>query len=233
MAGELATTVHRQALPLAIGASLLLWLSPYSLWVDQLFLTFVHEACHGIAAIVTGGRLQSFVIQPNASGMALTQGGFRPLILVAGYAGSCLWGGALLVASRQRGMEKAVCWALAAFIGVFTLLFVRNLFGFGVGLGLAAFFGTVAQRGAGWQLAFLLSFLAVQSILNAFKDLMTLVLLSGRASLTDAYLMSQELTMGLVPPIVFAIIISALTLAAFWGFMRLAWRTQPAPLIEE
>ncbi len=225
---ELQTTVHKNALPLAIGASLLLWLSPYSLWLDQLFLTFVHEACHGIAAILTGGELHSFVINADTSGMALTRGGFRPVILLAGYAGSALVGGALLVAARAHGLEKAICWAIAGFLGVFTLLFVRNLFGFGVGFGLAAFFAYVARRGAGWQLAFLLSFLAVQSILNAFKDLLTLVLLSGRGTLTDAQLMSREFTAGLVPPVVFAVIISAITFVMFWGFMRLSWKASRA-----
>ena len=225
---QLQTTVHQNALPLAIGASLLLWLSPFSLWFDQLFLTFVHEACHGIAAILTGGQLASFVIHADTSGMALTRGGFRPFILLAGYAGSALVGGALLVAARARGLEKAICWGLAVFLGVFTLLFVRNLFGFGVGFGLAAFFVYVARRGASWQLAFLLSFLAVQSILNAFKDLLSLVLLSSRAVLTDAHLMSQEFTAGLVPPVVFAVIISAITFVMFWGFLRLAWKAERA-----
>lgn len=228
MSTALEATVHKHALPIAIGASLLLWLSPYSLWVDQLFLTFVHEACHGIAAILTGGSLVRFELQPNTSGMAYTSGGFRPLILLAGYAGSALVGGALLVAARARGLEKAICWGLAAFLGVFTLLFVRNLFGFGVGVVLTAFFAFVARRGAGWQLAFLLSFLAVQSILNAFKDLLTLVLLSGRGVLTDAHLMSREFTAGLVPPVVFAVIISAITFVMFWGFMRLSWKADKA-----
>jgi hypothetical protein len=216
--------VHKNALPLAIGASLLLVFSPYSLWVDQLFLTFIHEASHGIAAVITGGRIASFAVHMDASGVAYTQGGFRPLILLAGYAGSALWGGALLVAARARGLEKAICWSLAGFIGLFTLLFVRNLFGFGVGLGLTAFFAFVARRGAGWQLAFLLSFLAVQCILNAFKDLLTLLILSGRATRTDAHIMSMELTAGLVPPVVFAVVISAITFVLFWGFMRLAWK---------
>lgn len=232
MTSALETTVHKNALPLAIGASLLLWLSPFSLWFDQLFLTFVHEASHGLAAILTGGQLASFVIHADTSGMALTRGGFRPLILLAGYAGSALFGGALLVAARARGLEKAICLSIAAFLGIFTLLFVRNLFGFAVGGALAAFFFYVGRRGAGWQLAFLLSFLAVQSILNAFKDLLTLVLLSGRNTLTDAHLMSREFTAGLVPPVVFAVSISAVTLVMFWGFLRLSWKADKARLEE-
>ena len=228
MAGGLQTTVHQNALPIAIGASLLLWLSPYSLWFDQLFLTFVHEACHGLAAILTGGELHSFVVHADTSGMALTRGGFRPFILLAGYAGSALVGGALLVAARVHGLEKAICWAIAAFFGAFTLLFVRNLFGFGVGVAITAFFFTVARRGDSWQLALLLSFLAVQCILNAFKDLLSLWLLSGRGTVTDAHLMSQEFTRGLVPPWIFALGISVATLLMFGGFMALAWKANRA-----
>jgi hypothetical protein len=204
-----------------VGLSLVLSLLGVSLWVDQLFVTFMHESSHGIAAMLTGGRLVQFTIEPNASGLALTQGGIRLVVLTAGYAGACLWGGALLVASRRKGAEKAVLYALAAFMIGFTLLFTRNVFGFAVGLGMGAFFGWVGHRGENWQLSLLLSFLAVQSCMNAVKDLFTLLRAGTLPVMSDASLMSQAL-FGLMPPIACAVFIAFVSVALFALFMRVA-----------
>jgi len=222
--------VHRNATAIAVVAAFLATLLPRGLYVDELFVTFLHEASHGLAAILTGGSLHRFYLNADTSGMAMTSGGFRPLILAAGYMGGCLWGGALLVAARRRGLEKAVCFALCAFMLGFTLLYIRNLFGFATGLGMAGFFGLVAARGAGWQLALLLNFLALRSILNALVDLKTLVIygsrMTGTVPVTDASLMSAEYTAGLVPPLVFALAIGGLSLAALGAFLVFAWKLE-------
>lgn len=189
----------------------------------KLFTTFLHEASHGLAAILTGGRLIQFTLAPDTSGLALTAGGFRPLVLVAGYVGSCVWGGLLLLASRRVGWEKGVLFALAAFIAVFTLLFVRNGFGFLVGSGLALSFGALAWRGPGPLLRGALAFLAVQNSFYALGDLVDLLTLSGRTQVvTDAMLMSREMSFGLIPPLVFALGIAGLAVVIFLGFLRLA-----------
>lgn len=189
----------------------------------RLFVTFLHEASHGLAAIVTGGQLLQFTLAPDTSGLAYTRGGFRPLILVAGYAGSCLWGGLLLVASRRAGWEKAVLLSLGAFLLGFTVLFVRNFFGFGVGLGLGAFFLWAGWHGHKRYLSLLLAFLAVQNSFFALEDLVSLFRISaGTRVVTDASLMSRELTAGLVPPVVFAVGIGLLAIATFLAFLWLA-----------
>jgi hypothetical protein len=213
---------QRHSLWLAVALSVLLSLLGLHLWVDELFVTFMHEASHGLAAILTGGRLASFTISPDASGLAFTVGGFRPLVLTAGYAGSCLWGGVLLVAARKPGWEKTVLFVLSGFLLAFTVLFVRNFFGFGVGLALGAFFGWAGYKGKGWQLSLLLSFLAVQSSMFALKDLSVLIRAGTMPVTTDASLMSRELTFGLVPPLVCAVGIAAIAVVIFVVFLRIA-----------
>ena len=219
---RLAATLRDRALPAAVLASIGVGLLPFGLWVDQLFLTFVHEACHGLAAVLTGGSFANLTVHADTSGLAYTRGGFRPLILVAGYAGACLWGGGLLLASRHRGAERLICWGLAAFLLVLTVGWTRNAFGLAAGLGFAAFFAWVARRGAGWQVSWLLSFLAVRSILNSFHDLWVLLRLAGNGAVTDADLLSRELTLGLVPPIVFAAGIAACSVTLLVVLGRLA-----------
>jgi hypothetical protein len=210
---------------IAAAIAVLLTLTGMSLYVDQLLITFLHESSHGLAAILTGGQLVRFTVSPDGSGLAHTLGGFRPLVLVAGYAGGCAWGGAMLVAARARGLARPVLFALCAFMAIFTLLFVRNLFGFVVGFGWAAFFGWAAYHGRGAQLPLLLSFLAVRNCINALEDLRDLILLSGHSMVvTDAQLMSQELSFGMIPPIVFAFGIALLSFAVFAAFAYVAFR---------
>lgn len=226
---SLSEWIQGHALWLSIGLAVLLGLGSVHLWLDQIFLTFVHEASHGLAAVVTGGSLISLSIQPDGSGTALTRGGVRPIILVAGYAGSCLSGAALLLAVRNRGWERGVCLGLAVMLAVITLGYVRSWFGFGAGLLMAAGFAWVGLRGAGWQLSLLLSFLAVRSLLNSFYDLVSLVRQAQGPHVTDAALLSQELTRGLVPPVVFAVLISLISLACLGAVLRWGWFGREAP----
>ena len=69
----------------------------------KIFVVFMHEVSHGLAAIATGGRILEIQINPQQGGHALTQGGSRFWTLTAGYLGSLLWGGViLLLAARTR-----------------------------------------------------------------------------------------------------------------------------------
>lgn len=215
--------VQRHAIWVSIAASFLMGVWSVHLWLDQIFLTFVHEASHGLAAVLTGGTLVSLSIQPDGSGTAFTRGGFRPAILVAGYAGSCLSGAALLLAARSRGWERGVCFGLAGALGLVTLFYVRSWFGFAAGLLMATGFAWVGLRGAGWQLSLLLSFLAVRSLLNSMQDLVTLVRQAQGPQVTDAALLSQELTRGLVPPVVFAVLIAGFSLVCLAAVARWVW----------
>src|SRR5688572_17239803 len=108
-----------------IGAlSVLLWNLPgldLLFYPFRLFVTFLHEASHGLAALLTGGSIDRLIIAPDTSGLAYTRGGFRPLVVLGGYLGSCVWGGALLVASRRAGWEKPILLGLAGFMILFTL----------------------------------------------------------------------------------------------------------------
>ena len=85
-------TAHRRRALLFAGIALvivfILWNLPQLsvlLFPFRLFVTFVHEAAHGLAAILSGGRFLSFTILPNGAGFASTAGGNEALILPAGY----------------------------------------------------------------------------------------------------------------------------------------------------
>jgi hypothetical protein len=82
----------------AMGIVFVLWNIPqldFILYPFRLFVTFVHEAGHGLAAILTGGRFEGFEVYSSGAGQALTVGGSRAVILPAGYLGAALFGAVL------------------------------------------------------------------------------------------------------------------------------------------
>ncbi|PJF25379.1 MAG: hypothetical protein CUN53_13085, partial [Phototrophicales bacterium] len=67
---------------LALAAALILWNTPALdplVYPFRLFVTFVHETGHGLAALATGGRFLGFQVFENGAGVALTAGGSRLL----------------------------------------------------------------------------------------------------------------------------------------------------------
>ncbi|MCY4106937.1 MAG: M50 family metallopeptidase [Chloroflexi bacterium] len=97
------------------NTSELQWLIyPLRLWV-----TFIHEAGHAFAAILTGGELNEFVVNANGSGFVRLSGGYRLLISPAGYLGAACFGAWLFISNnRVRSVRK-----LAFGLGLATLIF--------------------------------------------------------------------------------------------------------------
>src|SRR5512136_1152625 len=85
---------------LAALTSLLLTMLPWLNLLNypfRLLLTIIHELGHGLAALLTGGHFIDFVVYSNGAGLAHTAGGWRLVVIPAGYLGVALFG-ALLIA---------------------------------------------------------------------------------------------------------------------------------------
>ncbi|MGH2441753.1 MAG: M50 family metallopeptidase [Chloroflexota bacterium] len=166
----------------------------YVLYPFALFVTQIHETGHALAAVLTGGTVDSIQIQSNLAGLTTTRGGIQAVVASAGYLGATVAGVALLLTPIRFSR-----WILgaAASIPIIDLVFFHPADSFtaiwsvvfALGLGLAA-----------WKLparmaAFLQIFLGVEAGLNAFRDAMTLVFISGSNAHihTDATNMSQAL----------------------------------------
>lgn len=147
----------------------------------QLFVTLVHELSHGLAALLTGGRFLQFTMASDSSGMAATAGGWRWVIIPAGYLGAAVFGGLLLVFTLRSTQERRrwLAVSLGLFFALTTILFARNLAAVTVG-SISAF----ALLALGWYgppllLLFGLNLLAIQSILNAIDSLLGLTRLNA------------------------------------------------------
>lgn len=208
--------------------SILLWRLQ---WIGFLFYpfqllgTFVHEISHGLAAIATGGQFQRFAVHPDLSGIAWSAGGIRWVIASAGYVGSALVGGALLVITARGVPARSVLALGGIVLGVLCLVFVRNLFGIVSGLMLAGALIVAGERLTPMAAYGLLLFLAVQLILDAVDNVIDLILISANYEgvLTDARLM--EMHTG-VPALVWAVVWCGIALVILAGSLRIAFHGQ-------
>lgn len=210
---------RRRALVIAAVSSVLLyimWNTP-ALGVVmaplRLFVTYVHEAGHGLGAMLTGGRVIGFLVSPDGSGLATTAGGNRAVVISAGYLGAALFGSVLFyLANRFSRFDRAIAIALGVFMVLFTVNFARPdengaitaiVLGWGFGLALI---------GIGWKAPrivtlLVLDVLAISTALNAVLDVWFLVnfIDASRGQVSnDAVSFSRQITGGLVPATVIA-----------------------------
>lgn len=173
---------NRVLLPLALGlAALVLWDTVVA-YPFRIFVVFLHEISHGLAAVLTGGRIVSIGLSIDEGGVCVTQGGWRFVVQSAGYLGSLLFGALFLLLGGKRGRATGVIGLIGLFTLGATLLYVRTLFGFVYGLAAAAAFILVAARLAPAVSEMLLAAVGVMSCLYAVWDISSDVLLRDAPS---------------------------------------------------
>src|SRR5437763_1873077 len=194
-----------KALLAAAALSILLWYVPFA-WVlsypFQLFVTFIHEGGHALAAVLTRTPVQSLSVSVDRSGLTETLMSAdtslitRLFISSAGYLGAITFGALLLWLVRKRVKANVVLVGSAVIVfgltAVFGFLMPLTNFSFNpftlvagtaITLGLLAAARYLGPRPRN----FLVSFLAVQCVLNALFNLQDLVTISIRSDApTDA-----------------------------------------------
>jgi hypothetical protein len=189
---------------------LVLWNVPqlaFIVYPIRLFVTFVHESGHGLAALISGGHFEEFRVFPNGAGVALTGGGSRLLILPAGYLGSALFGALLFYIANTVPFPRTISLILAILVAAITLLFTEILStGWLVGLGFALALLALWRYADRSVNLLVLDVLAILTGLNVVLDLFALVRHSDAsmgAVLNDAAAFSREVA-PVVPGAVWA-----------------------------
>ena len=207
---DIASDARPQVRMLLIAAviTIALWYIPIVGWLAypfRIFVTFIHEGGHALAALLTGNSVASLSVALDGSGETYTsQGNILSQIFVssAGYVGATAFGALLLVMIRRAVASRVVLVGSAVFILGLTLIFglFKPIFSgtwgslTGVpftlvsGIALAAGLVAIAKYAKPGLATFFVSFLAVQCVLNALLDLKTIFFLSfpGSGKLTDA-----------------------------------------------
>lgn len=197
------------------------WSTPF-VFPLKVFVVFLHELSHGLAAIVTGGAIERIELSANEGGLCVTHGGWGFVVASAGYLGSLLLGASLLVAGGRA--RPAAQRAIIAFTGVavlvVTLLFVRTLFGFAWGLATGFVLVAVAYRLAAGVSVFLLRLLGVTSCLYAIWDIVSDLILRSVSESDASALARMTGIPGIVWGVLWCGVSVAVTLAAFRAAVR-------------
>jgi len=213
---KIAEDVRPQLMLLLIATAITiaLWFIPYAdylVYPIRLFVTFIHEGGHALAAILTGGSVQSLTVSPDSSGLvkAYSDSSIATLIFSsAGYLSAMAYGVLLLALIRWRVSPHKVLFGSGVFVALMTVVFgllapVWHIFSADVSFGSVAFTlfsgalitaGLIAAaRYANLKWAnFFVGFLAVQCLLNAVFDLKNLFVISATTNAhNDAMNMAQ------------------------------------------
>lgn len=112
---------------LFISAVVLLQLPIISIpfkWLE----TYFHELSHGLAALITGGKIYSIELYPNGGGLCKTIGGNHLVISFMGYVGAALWGGLIyLLALRRDKFAYYLSLTLVMILLLTLVLWIRDL----------------------------------------------------------------------------------------------------------
>jgi hypothetical protein len=224
---------------LAATISVVLWFIPFAEFLTypfRIFVTFIHEGGHALAALLTGNSVASLSVAMNASGETYTtQGGLisQTFISSAGYLGSMAFGAILLILIRKSVAARFVLLGCAIFVFTLTMIYglIKPIFSMNAwsGIPFTLLAGTaisiglvlIAKFATARVAAFFTSFLAVQCVLNALFDLKTVFFLSspfGPTVPTDAVNMAHATG---IPAMIWTVLWIALALGILWFAMRL------------
>lgn len=222
---DFSTQQTLSLIALAGLASLVLAFVPGTGWLAypfRLLTTLVHELSHGLAALLTGGSFIRFVVFSNGAGLAYTAGGWRWVIVPAGYIGAALFGAVLILLGRSHRWSRLALAIIGLMMGLLSLRYglpsilsgdlLSGLLTTVSGVIFGGFFLWVALKAAPGWIIFLLHLVAIQSGLTAFSDLTTVLGLSLQflnAPANDAQSMA-ELTY--IPAVIWA---------AFWALLAI------------
>lgn len=202
-----------------VALAFVFW-SSWLLYPVKVFVVLLHELGHGVAAVLTGGEVLRIELSSDLGGVCWSRGGWRLAVLPAGYLGSMLFGGLILVAASRVREDALLAAGLGVGVLALTLALVRTPFGVLFGL----LFGAALLLAA-WVLPrvandLLVKFLGLTSILYAVIDIKEDLIVRTVPG-SDAHAMSREL---FGPPIFWGGLWMLLALAAAVVFLVLAAR---------
>ena len=190
----------------------------------RMLSTTIHELGHGLGALITGGSFLNYVVRSDGSGHAITAGGWRLVVIPAGYLSVALFAAILLRLGRKQKTARRALVALGVLMILLSLRFalpsiwrdeaVSGALAMLCGLAIGASLLSIGLKASPLVASFTLYLVAFQAALSAFSDLWTLIGLSSRAQVhTDAHSMAEILWL---PPIFWAILWATVAAVILW-----------------
>jgi len=207
---------RRLVLPLALAAVALVFWGTFVVYPFRLFVVFLHEISHGLAAVATGGAIVSIGLSFDEGGVCRTRGGWPFLILNAGYLGSLLWGALFLLLGGRRARARSAVGVVGLFTLAVTLVYVRTWFGFLYGLATGLVLLAVATKLKPAVSETLLAAIGATSVLYAIWDIASDVLVRNSGE-SDAAALAR---LTGVPAILWGVAWAAVSIAVLVSVLR-------------
>lgn len=193
----------------------------------KMLVVFFHELSHGLAAILTGGHIAGIELLAQEGGLCRTLGGSRFLILSAGYLGSLVWGGLIVLAAAKSRLDRGVMLGLGAVLAFAALAWVRPIVSFGFGFALAS---GACLLACGLLLPerandYLLKAIGLTSVFYAVLDIKDDILARPHLRESDAAVLAE---MTGIPTLVWGLAWMAVALIAGAYFLTIAARPDSA-----
>lgn len=202
----------------------------------RLLMTFVHEFGHGIAAIITGGHFESFVINPDGSGLAYSAGGWRFIIIPAGYLGVAVFAAVLITLGRSHRWSRIALGSIGTMLILLTLCYGRpaafslqaifsSILTILMGISFGTIFLWVALKSPDGAIIFFLHLIAIKAGLTAFEDIIGLLSFPSCSQMqvkTDACSMAN---LTFIPAEVWAVVWAVIAVILIGGAIWSTWLT--------
>ena len=179
-------------IPLVLAIIALFFWNSVLLLPVKLMTVFFHELSHGIAAILTGGRIVSISINLNQGGVCYHQGGWFLVVASAGYLGSLLWGSGILLASLKKGLNRWITKGIAVVLIIVTGLWIRDIHAIAITVTTAVALLYISANLKEEYCSIFLKFISLVSCFYVVFDIKD-DLLDRTVSISDAYQISNRI----------------------------------------
>jgi hypothetical protein len=194
-----------QRLSLLLGLSLSLSFFTWGrrvLFPFQIFTTWIHECCHGMAALILGGNSIRITLSSDGGGLThykIPSGKLRHAVIAsAGYLGASASGCFIFfmaVSAERPSHLLNTHWlviSLGTLIGLSLLFWIRNPFGFFSVLILGGALVALNYPPMNHYAQEILLFLSIQTALNSLFDIRTLFAIGvHQKGVSDAHIMQN------------------------------------------
>ncbi len=188
--GEGPSRLTNLAVPVVVAVLALIFWDTVVVYPLKILVVLFHELSHGVAALVSGGSIESIEISVEQGGVCYTRGGSYFLILNAGYLGSLVMGAAFLVIGARTRHDRLVVGALGLVLLAVTLVYMRSRFGLIYGLSAGILLLLIAAKLPNGVSDIILSVIGVVSCLYAVWDIGSDVLFRHIPG-SDAYRLAE------------------------------------------
>lgn len=230
--------------PMRKDQAMLLWAAavvgigffvPYLRFVFLPFLylnTHFHELFHALAALATGGDVLDIKVFSNGSGVTHIIGGISLITGSAGYVGSAILGGVIVLMGRTEKSARRVLGIIATLLGISMLVFVRgDMAGVVSGIFWISLTGSLAVLARGATAIFACAFLGLQLVVASMESMFVLLRLATFTEVrSDAQMLADQT--GL-PAYLFGITWFLVSVVVLFFSIRAAWSKPQKDLLSQ